>query len=125
MLLDQNQGHIEDLARPVLTGSGVSGGKAISDGGASSLLPSLFLDPTRYTNDPPGPSIVTDFRERALQRLISRTVPKDELPPIIEAIFSSRKTTDMIDRLQESDAQAFIDVIDEVRHQTLYFRGMG
>ena len=38
-------------------------------------------------------------------------------------IFSGKKT-DVVDRLSGSDAQAFIDIMDEVRHHTLYSRGM-
>ena len=67
-------------------------------------------------NDPSDPPIAFDSHEQAWQRLISRTTPQDELPSLIETIFSSRKTINMVDPLQDSDAQAFIDVIDEVRH---------
>lgn len=56
---------------------------------------------------------------RPLQQLISRTVPKDELPSFIEAIFSDEKTTSMVDCLRKSDAQVFIDVIDGVCHHVL------
>jgi len=51
---------------------------------------------------------------RVLQRLISGTFPQDELASLIEKIFSSRQTIDLVDCLQESDVQAFIDVIHEV-----------
>ena len=83
-------------------------------------LPSPGLDPTQYR---PGPSITIDSEEQALQRLITRAVPRDEFPSLIETIFSGKKT-DVVDRLSGSDAQAFIDIIDEVRHHTLYSRGM-
>ena len=95
--------------------SNVIGGKAIGDGGAPSL----------HTNDPSDPSIPNDPHGRAWQRLISCAVPQDELPSLIELIFSDKKTVNMVDRLQESDAQAFIDVIDGVRHRILCFRGRG
>ena len=38
------------------------------------------------------------------QRLSSPTVLQDELPSLIETIFSDEKMTKMIDNLQESDA---------------------
>ena len=59
-----------------------------------------------------------DSYEQAWQRLISRAVPQDELPSLIETIFSDRRRTDMVDRLQGSDAQAFIDVVDGVCQHT-------
>ena len=34
---------------------------------------------------------------------------------LIETILSSEKATDMVGRLGESEAQAFVDVVDEVR----------
>ena len=95
----------------VISGN-VIGGKAIGDGGAPSL----------HTNDLSDPSIPVDPHERAWQRLISCAVPQDELPSLIESIFSDKKTADMVDRLQGSDVQAFIDVIDGVRHCNLCFR---
>jgi len=58
--------------------------------------------------------------EQAWQRLITRAVPCDELPSIIETIFSGRET-DMVDRLRGNDAQAFVDIMDEVCHHVLYF----
>ena len=80
-------------------------------------LPSPGLDPTQYLPDPP---ITIDSEGQALQRLITRAVRQNEFPSLIETIFSEKKT-DVVARLSGSDAQAFIDVIDEVRHHTLYF----
>jgi len=68
----------------------------------------------------PVPSPVPD---QALQRLISRTVPRDELAPLIEEIFSRGNATEMVGRLRECDAQNFVDAIDEVRYRTLSPRG--
>ena len=81
-------------------------------------LPSPVLDPTQHL-DPP---IAIDSQEQAWQRLITRAVPRDELPSVIETILSGRKF-DVADRLREGDAQAFIDIMDEVRHHAHYFRG--
>ena len=55
-----------------------------------------------------------DPHEQALQWFISCAVPKDELPSLIESIFSDEKTTNMVDHLPKSDAQAFINAIDGV-----------
>lgn len=51
--------------------------------------------------------------------MVTRAVPLNEFPSLIETIFSGRKTG-VADRLGESDAQEFIDIMDEVRR----FRGM-
>ena len=58
--------------------------------------------------------------EQAWQRLITRAVSCDEFPSLIETIFSGRET-DMVDRLRGSEAQTFIDIMDEVCHHVLYF----
>ena len=92
----------------------------MGDGGTPSPLPSPCHNPTQRVKGSPGPSMVTDSHEQKWQRLISGAAPQDELPSLIETIFSN-KTTNIVDRLQESNAQAFINVIDGVRHQTLYF----
>jgi len=79
--------------------------------------PSPGLDPTQHL---PDPSISIDPQEQAWQRLIARAAPHDELPSLIETILSE-STTNVIDRLSETDAQAFIDVMDEVRRHAHYF----
>ena len=71
--------------------------------------------------DLPDQSIAIDSHKQALQQLISRTIPQDELPSLIETIFSDKKAIKTADPLQKSDAQAFIDVIDRVRHYVPYF----
>jgi len=92
----------------------------MSDGGPPSPKPSHYLDPAQHTGDPPDPPIAIDSHEQAWQNLINRTTPQDELPSLIETVFSGRKTTDMVDSLQGRDAQAFIDVIDKVRDRARY-----
>lgn len=52
--------------------------------------------------------------EQALQRLISGDIPQDELISSIVAVFSIKEAIDMVGDLQSSDAQAFIDVVNEV-----------
>jgi hypothetical protein len=61
-------------------------------------LPSPGLDPTRHLSDP---STTIDSQEQAWKRLITRAVPHDELPSVIETIFSGRET-DVVDRLREA-----------------------
>ena len=73
---------------------------------------------------PAEPPLVLDLG-RALQSLISGTTPQSERVSLIEAIFSSRKSADMIRRLRGSDAQAFIDIVDEVRHHSSVLEQMG
>ena len=73
------------------------------------------------TSNPLKPSITAHSHEQAWKNLINRTVPQNELLPLIETILSDREAIGMVHRLQESDAQAVIDVIYGVRHQTLFF----
>ena len=72
--------------------------------------------PPGEADQPSEPTLALDSGELALQRLIGGAVPQGERASLVEAIFSSGKVADMVARLQESDAQAFIDVVDEVRH---------
>lgn len=74
------------------------------------------LDPTRHL---PDLSITIDSKEQAWQRLITRPISHDELPSLIETIFSGGEA-DMVDRLGGNDAQNFIDIMDEVHHRTLH-----
>ena len=69
-------------------------------------------------NPPPDLSTVPDSHDQTLQRLVSRAVSQNELASLVETVFSNKKVTDTVDRLQGSDIQTFIDVIDEVRHRT-------
>ena len=53
-------------------------------------------------------------------RLIRREFSPDELPSMIETIFVRSDVSDEVRCLGEGDAQAFIDVIDEVRSTLLW-----
>ena len=86
------------------------------------LLP--HLDSAPHTGHSPKSPITISPREQAWQRLISNAVAQDELPSLIDTIFLDKKITDIVDYLQESDAQAFVDVIDGVRHRVLPFSGI-
>jgi hypothetical protein len=72
-----------------------------------------FLGPTSDADLPSDPPVL-DPSDQSLQRLISRTVPRSELASLIETIFSNKKATDIVDRLQGGDVQTFIDIMDEV-----------
>ena len=68
-----------------------------------------------------GPPLVpiSDSDRRALQRLVSSSVSRDELPSLIETIVSNVKPANIYKCLERSaDAQTFIDVVDEVCHGT-------
>ena len=71
------------------------------------------------TNNPSEQSHIPDSDERALQRLVSRAIPEDELLSVIETVVSNVKAIDIVRHLRGSDAQAFIDVIDKARHRTI------
>ena len=60
------------------------------------------------------PTLVLNFVRPALRRLIGRAVPRDELISLIEAIFSKGRVSDIIGCVEGSDAQTFIDIMDEV-----------
>jgi hypothetical protein len=61
----------------------------------------------------PGAFLFLNFITPACGRLISRGFVPDELPSLIETIFSSKDESDAIRCLLGDDAQDFIDVIDE------------
>lgn len=88
----------------------------IGEGSLGESGPSLPLPPGD-TNHSPKPPLVPDFNKRALRRLISRTVPQHELLSVIETIFSNVKAANTIKYLEESDAQTFIDIVDEACHR--------
>ena len=52
--------------------------------------------------------------KRVLQRLVSSATPRDELPSLIETVASNMKAADVVNNLQGTDAQAFVDVLDQV-----------
>jgi len=106
--LHPNLGLIQDAALPALTDSGGTSRDAFGE--SDPPLPPLSED----TNHPFKPLLVSDSDKRALQRLVSRAVPQDELPFVIESIVSNVRAADIVRCLQGSDAQAFVDVIDEV-----------
>lgn len=119
LFLDKNFNPTEDVAGLMLIGCSATGGQALGDGGVVSPLPSPCIGPSQRTNHPPDPTFLIDSYEQAWKRLISRAVPRNELPALIEVIFSGRKTSNIVDRLREGDAQAFVDVVDEVRHHAV------
>ena len=55
------------------------------------------------------------FNIPASSRLVRRAFAPHELPSLIDVIFSSEAESDTIRRLLGDDAQAFVDVMDEVR----------
>ena len=101
-VLDKNLGSIENA----------TGGNVINHGGTSSSR----LDPASHAERTPGPPTALYSLDQALQRLISCEVPQDELPSLIKAVFSGSRATNVVDSLQGSDVQAFIDVMDGVCH---------
>lgn len=80
----------------------------------------LFLGDT---SDLSEPSLLFDPDREALRRLVSRAVPQHELPSVIGAVVSNVKATDIIRCLQGSNAQTFIDVMDEACHRTVLTAG--
>ena len=72
-------------------------------------------------NQPSEPALIPDFDKRILQCLVDPEVSKDELPVLIATIVSNMKAGDIVECLEGSNAQIFIDVMDEVCHQAIPF----
>ncbi|KAF9642628.1 kinase-like protein [Thelephora ganbajun] len=111
--LDRNLDVLEDPTSLVSADSGCTNRGSLNESGLS-----LLLSPTD-TNHRPASPLLLDSDKRALQCLLSRAVSHDELSSLIETIVSNVKAADIVQYLQGSDAQAFIDVIDEACHHTL------
>ena len=62
----------------------------------------------------PNPPLIPDSDKRALQRLVSDSVPHDELLPLIELVVTNVKAASIVGFLKGNDAQTFIDMIDQV-----------
>jgi len=110
---DGDLGLVENAAPPAFTDSGGVDRDPVCEG--SLALPLLPGD----RNRPSKPPSISDSDRRALQRLVSHTVPQDELPSTIGMIVSNVKAADIAGCLQGSDAQTFIDVIDEVCYHAI------
>ena len=77
--------------------------------------PSLTEDVT--PSPTPGPSLVSGSdRQVLLQHLINSAVSEGRLVALIEAIFSNGRVSDIVECVKRSDAQTFVDVLDEVCH---------
>ena len=59
--------------------------------------------------------MLLNFNTPACERLIRGAFTQDELPSLIEAIFSGKDEGDAVHRLAGDDAQTVIDLIHEVR----------
>ena len=78
----------------------------------SPILPTLY----RIVIAPLFP--VSDLNTAACGRLISRSFDQHEFSSLIGAISLGKGEGDVIYSLSEGDAQAFIDVIEEVRFKS-------
>ena len=58
------------------------------------------------------------------QRLISRSFSQGELPSLLETIFWNKEPVDVIQSLQGGEAQALVDILDEVHHHGPDLQGM-
>ena len=63
----------------------------------------------------PDPSILLNFDPPAFGLLIRRAFDPYELPPLVEAVFSSKGEREIVRSLSGDNAQTFVDVIDEAR----------
>ncbi|KAF9780779.1 kinase-like domain-containing protein [Thelephora terrestris] len=65
---------------------------------------------------PQPPSAFADDAEGALRRLVWSAVSQEELPFLIELVVSNLDAANIVQFLQGSDAQTFVDVIDQALH---------
>lgn len=80
------------------------------------LLQPLYLMVVRHCLHPCIPCVMLILHDNAAcERLISRTFSPHELPPLIEAIFSSEDEDKTIRSLPVGDAQTLINTMDEAR----------
>jgi len=63
----------------------------------------------------PNSSVFLDFENSACKRLISRAYSQQETIELLEKIFTSKDEVKTIGYLRGEEAQAFINVLDEVR----------
>ena len=83
------------------------------NGNGPTSFPPLFVEEKQRGHG--AASVTLDSYDQAWQRLISRTVPPDELAPLLEAVFSNADITDTLDHLRGERVQTFIDAMDTVR----------
>jgi len=62
----------------------------------------------------PQPDKFTGYRISAWKRSMDQPIAVDKRISLITAIFSNRGVVDTVKRLSRDDAQAFVDVVDEV-----------
>ena len=55
--------------------------------------------------------------------LVTRSFSKGELPSLLEAVFWNREPTHIVQSLQGSDSQDFINILDEARRHTFDLQG--
>ena len=111
--IDGNLGPVEDTIPPALSGPG----GIVKGSVGENTLP--FHIPPGGTNNTSDPLLTSDCGKQALQRLVSRAVPQDELPSVLETIASSVEPANIVECLEGCDAQTFIDAIDEARHHAI------
>ena len=61
-----------------------------------------------------GPNKFIGYRISTWKRSIDRPIAIDKRITLITAIFSDRRVAEVVKRLSKEDAQAFVDVVDEV-----------
>jgi hypothetical protein len=87
-------------------------GENLAESGTSPAPPSVLV---RNTNRSLIRSPFLNVDTPACKRLIKHAFAPYELFSLVEAVFSSKGEGDIVRCLRRGDAQAFIDVIDEVR----------
>ena len=69
------------------------------------------------------PLTATGSHEQALRCLVNRSFSKDELPSLLDTLFSGGGSTRLLRCLQRENAQVIVDILDEACHHTLDVKG--
>jgi len=86
----------------------------VTDGGSFDKNGLTLPLPPKDTNHLSERPLISVSDRRALERLVSRTVPQDELLTVIETIVSNIKAANIVKELKGNDAQTLADIMDEV-----------
>ena len=80
-------------------------------------------EPLAVSDTDPNPAsgsmpTAASSHEQVLRRLTTRLFSHDELPSLLETIFSNRELTHMVHSLQRDDAQIVVDILDKACYHT-------
>ena len=80
-------------------------------------------EPLAVSDTDPNPAsgsmpTAASSNEQVLRRLTTRLFSQNELPSLLETIFSNGELSRMVHSLQRGDVQIVVDILDEACHNT-------